>query len=159
MRQFLRHGAAGARERRGLDRVQIVADLQCDPGDRLDEGLERVVAGDEVRLGVHLHHRGTAWRGRHAHQALRGDTSRLLRRGGEALGAQPVDGCLRVATAFGQRLLAVHHARAGLLTQLLHQRGGNLWHGPAPQAFAVSAGTSNVRHRLRRQVSRQHPDH
>ena len=34
----------------------------------------------------------------------------------------------RVAADGGERVLAVHHARAGLLAQVLHQSGGDLSH-------------------------------
>src|SRR3546814_12024581 len=45
-----------------------------------------------------------------------------------ALGAQPVDRGFHVAAAFGQRLLAIHHARAAAVTKLLHGGGGDLGH-------------------------------
>ena len=132
--------------------------MQRDLRHRLDEGLEAVVAGDEVGLGVHLDHRRAAGRGDDAHQALGRDAAGLLRRGGEALGAQPVDRGLHVAAGLGQRALAVHHARAGLLAQVLHQGGGDLGHRSisvppaAGQALAASAGDLDLRHGFRRQV-------
>src|SRR3546814_1023611 len=60
--------------------------------------------------------------GSDADQALGGHASGLLGGRGEALLAQPVDRGLEVAAALGQRLLAVHHARAGRLAQFLDER-------------------------------------
>src|SRR5262249_48210099 len=42
--------------------------------------------------------------------------------------AQPVDRRIDVAVGLGERLLAVHHARAGQLAELLHQCGRNRRH-------------------------------
>ena len=90
----------------------------------LRERLERLVAGDEIGLGVELDHGGghagasSPGDGDHA---LGGDAVGLLGGLGEALGAQPVDGRFHVASGFLQRLLAVHHADAGLVAQFLHQ--------------------------------------
>ena len=53
-------------------------------------------------------------------EALGGDAAGLLGGLGEALLAQPVDRGLDVAVGLVERALAVHHARAGLLAQLLH---------------------------------------
>ena len=46
----------------------------------------------------------------------------LLGGGGEALGAQPVDRGFQVAAGLVERLLAIHHAGAGALAQVLHRR-------------------------------------
>ena len=46
----------------------------------------------------------------------------FLAAAGEALLAQPVDRRLEIAGGLAQRLLAVHHAGAGLVAQLLDQR-------------------------------------
>ncbi len=76
--------AAGAGIGGGLDRLQVLADLQRDLGHGLDEGLERLVAGDEVGLGVDLDHRGLAGRARRRRPAprrRRGRTSWRRRRG------------------------------------------------------------------------------
>src|SRR5208337_87538 len=61
----------------------------------------------------------------------------------EALLAQPIDGGLDVAVRFGQRVLAIHHARASLLAQLLDQPSGDRSHRipsrslePAPRTAA-----------------------
>src|SRR5205807_490830 len=46
----------------------------------------------------------------------------------ETLLAQPVDRGFHVAARLTERGLAVHHARAGLLAQILHHRGGDICH-------------------------------
>src|SRR5207248_8596330 len=53
---------------------------------------------------------------------------RLLPGGGEALLAQPGDRLVDVARRFDQRLLAIHHPRAGLLAQVLHHRRSHFCH-------------------------------
>ncbi len=85
------------------------------------EPLEVVVAGDEVGLRIDLDD--------HADKILDGDPDEPVGRDpaallgglGEALLAQPVDRGLDVAVGLGQRVLAVHHAGAGLLAQVLDQ--------------------------------------
>ena len=97
-----------------------------------DELLEVLVAGDEVGLGVDLDDGAARAVGGDADQALGGDAAGLLGGRRQALGAQPVDRLLEVARDLAQRLLAIHHARAGLLAQFLDQRGGDLSHVSAP---------------------------
>ena len=62
---------------------------------------------------------------REAIKDLGGDPARFLGRLGQPLGAQPVDRGLHVAVGFLQRLLGVHHPRAGRLAQVLHHRSRN----------------------------------
>src|SRR6266852_4304441 len=66
--------------------------------------------------------------GDHADQAFGRDAAGLLGGGRQALGAQPVDRLFEVALDFAQRLLAIHHARAGLLAQFLDQGCSDLSH-------------------------------
>ena len=68
-----------------------------------------------------------------ADQAFGSDAAGLLGGRGEALLAQPVDGLLDIAGDFGQRALAIHHAGAGLLAQVLDQGGGDLCHVGSPE--------------------------
>ena len=77
--------------------LEIVADLERELGDFRDEVLERLVAGDEVGLGVDLDHGARLAVGGDADQPFGGDAAGLLRGGGEALLAQPVDRASRVA--------------------------------------------------------------
>ena len=104
----------------------------------LDERLERRVAGDEIGLGVDLDHGRAAGLRGDADQALGRDAARLLGGGGEALLAQPVDRGFHVAGDLGQRLLAIHHARAGFVAQVFHQSGGNFSHVLSPGFVGLS---------------------
>ena len=63
-------------------------------------------------------------------EALGGDAVGLLGGVGKTLDAQPVDGRFHVASGFGQRLLAIHHASAGFFAQFFHHGGGDFGHGP-----------------------------
>jgi hypothetical protein len=104
------------------------AAFERERGHAADERLELLVLSDEVRLGINLDH-GTAGAVHgHADQPLGRDPTRLLGGGGKTLGAQPVHRSFHVAVRLGQRLLAVHHARAGALAQFLDGRGGHLSH-------------------------------
>ena len=106
----------------------IAAGLERELGDLGDHGLELLVAGDEVGLGIHFDDgTGGAFDGE-ADQAFGGNARRFLGGLGEALGAQPVDGGFHVAIGGGERRLAVHHAHAGFLAQVLHHRCGDLSH-------------------------------
>src|SRR3546814_19898789 len=51
-----------------------------------------------------------------------------------------------VAAGFGERLLAVHHARAGAFAQFLDESGRNLSHG----SFLSIGAVRNVEPQLRR---------
>jgi hypothetical protein len=98
-------------------------------GDARHHLLELGVLGDEVGLGVDLDGDGGAALGGDGHEALGGGAAGFLRGLGKALGAQPVDGGVHVTVGFGQRLLGVHHACAGLVAQFLHLCGcdRHLW--------------------------------
>src|SRR5690606_19443213 len=86
------------------------------------ERLELVVSGDEVGLAVHLHQDADA--AAHvdvaADGALRGLASGALGRLGRTLGPEQVDRLLHVAARVGQRRLALHHAGAGAVPELLY---------------------------------------
>ncbi len=128
MGQLLADRAGAVRVGRRLQRLEILADLERGTGHRRDKGLEGLVAGHEVGLGVHLDHRRLSGGGGDADQPLGRDPAGFLGRRGEPLVAQPVHRLLDVAAGLGQRLLAVHHARAGLLAQVLHQCSRDLGH-------------------------------
>ena len=108
--------------------VDVLAHVQRDAGQGFDEGLEGFVAGDEVGLGVHLDHGGAVLGGDDADQALGGGAAGFLGGLAEALLAQPVDGAFQVAVGLGERLLAIHHAGAGLFAQGFHEEGGDFGH-------------------------------
>jgi hypothetical protein len=98
-------------------------DLHRDvPGER----DEVVVASDEVGLAVDLDQHADAAAAvdvRHD-RALGGLAAGLLGGLGQALGAQVVDRLVHVGVALDERLLAVRHAGAGALAQVLdHVRG------------------------------------
>src|SRR5713101_1448426 len=111
--------------------------------DVLHQRLELLVPRGEVGLAVHLD--------QHAHLAAHvdvradgsfgGGTACLLLRGREPLLPEPVDRLLQVAARFLQRLLAVHHPRAGLLAQFLHHRRRDLSHLAYGSGFS-SAGAA-----------------
>ena len=126
--ELLGNAVAAARIGAGLDLVEIAAGLQGDPGDVAHEVLEGLVAGHEVGLGIDLDHRAPGAFGGNADQTFGGHAAGLFRGGGEALLAQPVDSRLQIAAGLGQRLLAIHHPRAGGLAQLFDQRRGNFSH-------------------------------
>ncbi len=92
------------------------------------ERLEIVVAGDEVGLGIDLDDDAEIGLNGDADEALGRHAAALLGGLGEALLAQPVDGGLDVALGLVERVLAIHHAGAGLLAQLFDQGGGDLSH-------------------------------
>jgi hypothetical protein len=59
---------------------------------------------------------------------------------GEALFAQPVDGCLDVTLGLVQGLLAIHHANAGLSAEVSDHLGGNFGHTSSHQRFGTQPG-------------------
>ena len=115
----------GAEHRLGVDLGRLV---QRHRDDAAHQRLEVVVAGDEIGLGIDLDHDADIVLDRDADEAVGGDAPALLGRLGEALLAQPVDRGLDVAVRLAQRVLAIHHARAGLLAQILDQPGGDRSH-------------------------------
>jgi hypothetical protein len=145
-RKVILHGLAAGDLGRSqlLDAVHVQAGL----GDRPGGVLETLVARHEVGLGVHLHHgRGRALAvvaNGGGDQAFGGHAVGLLGGLGQALGAQPVGRALDVAARLLQRLFAVHHAGAGALAQILHQRGRDLRHGLSPVIWEpAGAGCSD----------------
>ena len=92
-----------------------------------DELLEVVGARDEVGLAVHLdeHADLAAHVDVVADQPLGGRAAGLLGRLREPALAQERRRLLEVAVGLGQRRLALHHARAGRVAELLHHRCRN----------------------------------
>ena len=99
----------------GLQGVQIAARFQGQAGRRFDEFLEFIVAGNEIGFGVDFDQSAGGAVDGNPDQAFRSYPARLLGRRRQALGAKPVHRRLMVAIGFDERLLAIHHAGAGLL--------------------------------------------
>ena len=127
-----RLGNSDAAGLRRLDRLDIGAGIERDIGDHLDETLEQIVAGDEVGLGIDLDHRRLGAAHDDADQTFRGDAAGLLGGLRQALLAQPILRRFHVALGLGQRGLAVHHARASRLAQVLDHLGCNRSHWLIP---------------------------
>ena len=126
----------------GLDRLDIGADLERDLGDHLDQSLEMLVARHEIGLGIDLHDNSLGAGGQHADQAFGGNAAGLLRGLGQALLAQPVLRGLHVAAALGERGLAIHHARAGRLAEVLDHRCCDCRHRCKSSACPGSRGAA-----------------
>ncbi len=90
------------------------------------------VARDEIGLGIDFDHGALRARRGNADQTFGGDAAGLLRGLRQTLLTEPIHRRFDVAVVLGQRLLAVHHAGAGLLAKLLHQRSRNLGHALTP---------------------------
>ena len=110
----------------------IVTQFERDRSHVANEGLELLVLGDEIRLRVHFDRSTLGARYFDADQALGRSAAGLLGGRGEALGAQPVHRHRHVAIGFGQRLLAIHHARAALFAQVLYRSCRDLGHVVGP---------------------------
>ena len=123
----------------GLEGLDRAVAHEGDLGGFAGEGLELVVAGDEVGLGVHLEDRRRVARRFDRDETLGGNAAGLLGGLREALLAQPVDGGLDVAVDLVEGVLAIHHARAGRFAQLLHHRSGNVRHGSSFHRFTDEA--------------------
>ena len=134
----LAHRAAArimrAEHLRGVDVGRVV---ERDREHAAHQRLEVIVAGDEVGLGIDLDNDADIVLDGDADEALGRHPAALLGGLGEALLAQPVDRRLDVAVGLAQRILAIHHARAGLFAQILDQSGGNGRH--ARPSFALEA--------------------
>ncbi len=103
--------------------------MQRGLGDEFDEALEVVVSRDEIGLGINLHEHALSALDDKADEAFGGDAARFLGGLGEPFLPQPVDGGFEIALGFRERRLAVHHADAGLLAQLLDEARTDLGHG------------------------------
>ena len=127
-----------------LDLLDVGADVERDVGDHLHQALEQVVARDEVGLGIDLDHDALGALDGDADQAFGGDAVGLLGGLGQALLAQPIDRGIDVARGFAERGLAIHHARAGHLAQVLDHLCSDLSHCSNPLR-AGACGAEQVR--------------
>ena len=91
-------------------------------GGTLHEGLEGIVFGHEVGLGVdlddHAHLGGLVDIGHDG--ALGGDAAGLFGDLGQALFAENINRFVHIALGFHQGLFAVHHAASGLFAERLY---------------------------------------
>ena len=110
------------------DFVDVGTDAERDAGDHLHQTLEQIVAGDEIRLGIHLDDDAFAGADGNADQAFGGDAPGLFCRFGQALFAQPIDRGLEIAVVLAERRLAVHHAGSGLIAELFHHACADVCH-------------------------------
>ena len=127
-----------------LDLLDVGADVERHVGDHLDQALEQIVARDEVGLGIDLDHDALGALDRDADQAFGGDAAGLLGGLGQALLAQPIDRGLHVAGGLAERRLAIHHARAGHLAQVLDHLCSDLSHCSNP-LLSRRAGAEQIR--------------
>ncbi len=137
----LRHRGAArvvrAEHRLGVDGGRLV---ERDRQDAAHQSLKVVVARDEIRLGIHLDDHADEILDRDADEAVGGHAAALLGRLCEALLAQPVDCGFDVPIGLGERVLAVHHARAGLLTQVFHEPSRDRSHRMSSLSSVSAAG-------------------
>lgn len=99
-------------------------------GDRVGGGLELLALGDEVRLALQLDQDtgGVVVGDEGDDGAVLGGAALALGDALLALDAQGLDGLVDAALGLVQGLLAVHHAGAGELTELLDVSGGVVRH-------------------------------
>ena len=128
MRQLFLDRAASTRIGCPCQGFELAVAPDRELGDGADKGLERLVAGDEIGLGIDLDKGAGGAAGGNPDQPFGGDSPGLFGGGRQPLFAQPVDRGLDVAVAVAERALAIHHAGAGLVAQLLDQRRGHLGH-------------------------------
>ncbi len=97
---------------------------------------ELVVLGDEIGLAVDFENAAQLAIGGDVdrHHAFSGDAGRGLAGLVAQLDAQNFFGLVHVAAGFGQRLLAFHHRRVGLLAQFLDHACGNFRHCFTPES-------------------------
>jgi len=119
---------AQRQRRQGGDVGRILAGNQL--AAVLHERQEVVVLGDEVGLAIDFEDRAELAVGRDidAHNAFGGDAGGGLGGLVAELDAQDLFGLDHVASRFGQRLLAFHHRRVGLLAQFLDHACGDFRH-------------------------------
>src|ERR671924_1292573 len=105
------------------------------------EGLELVVLGHGLGLAADGDHRPAVGVDVVADEALRRLAARALARLGHALLAQDALRRLEVAARVLERALAVHHPRAGLVAELLHELGRDLGHSDGASSPVSGAGS------------------
>ena len=89
---------------------------------------EVLVLGNEVSLGVNLNDASSLAIGSSSYNTLGSNAASLLSSLGNTLLTEIINSLVLVALALNQSLLAVHHACASNLAQLLNQCSSNLCH-------------------------------
>ncbi len=112
----------------GEDLVHVRAGIERHVGDHLNQALEQVVAGDEVGFRIDFDHNALGALDGDADQTFGRDAAGLLGGLGQTLLAQPIDRTFEIAAGLVQRRLAIHHARAGFLAEVLHHACGDVRH-------------------------------
>ena len=133
-----------------LDLLDIGAGLERNLADHLDQALELLVARDEVGLGIDFDENALLAVGDGGDQTFSRNAAGLLRGLGEALLAQPVNRRVDVACGFSEGLLAIHHARAGFLAQILDHCRCDCCHCRMSFACAGRAAQRLLASRIRR---------
>ena len=101
--------------------VQISGVSLCNgSGNTLNEVNELLVLSNEVGLSVNLDHNTDTVDGGSISHTLSSDTASLLLRSSQALFAQVLNSLIHITVGSSQSLLAVHHANAGHLAQILN---------------------------------------
>ena len=120
-------------ERGGFERLDIGRlAVNGERGELFDEGAELLVARDEIGLAVDVNKDAALAAGceRRGDDALGGGPVGAFLGPGDAALAQHGDGRFHIPACFLQGVLAVHHAHAGLVTELFDERCANC-HRPA----------------------------
>src|SRR6185312_1774444 len=123
---------------RRFDLFDVGAHRKCDVGDHLHEALEKIVARDEIGFGVNLDDDALGALHLDTDQAFGCNPAGFLRGLRQAFLAQPILRRRQVALGLGKGGLAVHHAGAGRLAQLLDHLGADICHSLYP--YSVMAG-------------------
>src|SRR3954453_3033537 len=102
--------------------------VHSDGDDRAHQLLEILIARHEIGFGIDLDDDAVIAAHRNGDEPFRRDAAGFFGSFRQAFLTQPIDGSFDVAGDFGQRVLAVHHAGAGLLAKILDEAGGNGGH-------------------------------
>jgi len=104
----------------GLEGLEVGRELgDGGVGDGRGKGLEIRRSGDEVGLATEAHEDGLSTVHTAQDSTLGGFVVTPLGEGGLTLLAKDLDGTLEIAVGLGEGLLAIHHAGAGHVAQLL----------------------------------------
>ena len=117
-----------------------IARTDNNAGDVLGERLEVAVARNEVGFRIHFNDNTACALDGQRDEAFSGDAIRLFGSLRKALLTQPVDRSFNVAVGFIESRFAIHHARASLFAQVLHQSSGDIGHEFHPLLRSQASG-------------------